>query len=159
MNSSKGFCKKLGIEHPIFCGAMYPCSNPELVAAASEAGALGVIQPLSLVYAHSYELRAGIQKIKSLTSKPVAFNALIENSSKIYLSRMKKWVDIALEEGVLIYVSALGKPDWLVEKVHFLQIRGKRPRPCLATGVGISSISTSGLGCQGHVGKGATRPA
>ena len=25
-----------GVEHPIICGAMYPCSNPELVAAASE---------------------------------------------------------------------------------------------------------------------------
>ena len=28
----------LGIETPIICGAMYPCSNPQLVAAASEAG-------------------------------------------------------------------------------------------------------------------------
>ena len=30
--------KALGIELPIICGAMYPCSNAELVAAASDAG-------------------------------------------------------------------------------------------------------------------------
>ena len=28
-----------GVEYPIICGAMYPCSNPELVAAAAEGGA------------------------------------------------------------------------------------------------------------------------
>ena len=32
-----------GIEVPLLCGAMYPCSNPELVAAAREAGGLGVV--------------------------------------------------------------------------------------------------------------------
>ena len=34
------FTRAAGIEVPLLCGAMYPCSNPELVAAASEAGAL-----------------------------------------------------------------------------------------------------------------------
>ena len=36
------FTKDAGVEVPLICGAMYPCSNPELVAAVSEAGALGV---------------------------------------------------------------------------------------------------------------------
>jgi nitronate monooxygenase len=31
---------------------------------------------------------------------------------------MKEWVDIALEEGVRFFITALGKPDWVVEKVH-----------------------------------------
>ncbi|NCN25959.1 nitronate monooxygenase [bacterium] len=115
---SNDFCKKLGIEHPIFCGAMYPCSNPELVAAVSQAGGLGVIQPISLSYVHGYQLRAGIQKVKNLTQRPVAFNALIEASSKTYLERMNKWVDIALEEGIRIFITALGKPDQIVKKVH-----------------------------------------
>lgn len=117
-DSSKKLCEMLKIDHPLFCGAMYPCSNPELVAAASEAGGIGVVQPLSLTYVHGYEMREGLQKIKSLTSRPIAFNALIEASSKIYLDRMKKWIDIALDEGVRVFVTALGKPDWVVEKVH-----------------------------------------
>ena len=45
-----------GIEVPLLCGAMYPCSNPELVAAVSEAGGLGIVQPISLVYVHGHEL-------------------------------------------------------------------------------------------------------
>ena len=32
---------------PVICGAMYPCSNPELVAAATDAGAIGIVQPVS----------------------------------------------------------------------------------------------------------------
>ena len=32
------FTKDVGIEIPLICGAMYPCSNPELVAAVSRAG-------------------------------------------------------------------------------------------------------------------------
>jgi len=38
-----------GIEVPLVCGAMYPCSNPELVAAVSEAGGIGIV-PVS--YTH-----------------------------------------------------------------------------------------------------------
>ena len=30
---SNSFTKHAGVEFPIICGAMYPCSNPELVAA------------------------------------------------------------------------------------------------------------------------------
>ncbi len=42
------FCSALNIDLPIIGGAMYPCSNPELVAAVSEAGGVGIVQPLSL---------------------------------------------------------------------------------------------------------------
>ncbi|NQV16407.1 hypothetical protein HQ531_13175 [bacterium] len=41
------FCKDLNISLAIIRGAMYPCSNPELVAAVSEAGSIGMVQPLS----------------------------------------------------------------------------------------------------------------
>ena len=51
----------LGVEVPLLCGAMYPCSNPELVAAVSEAGGLGIVQPLSLVYVHGFEFRAAVR--------------------------------------------------------------------------------------------------
>lgn len=108
----------LGIEVPLICGAMYPCSNPELIAAVSEAGGIGIIQPLSLVYVNGLELREGIRQIKSMTDKPLGFNALVEKSSKVYLERMEKWIDIALEEGVRFFITALGNPDWVVEKVH-----------------------------------------
>ncbi|MFQ3343577.1 MAG: nitronate monooxygenase [Candidatus Thalassarchaeaceae archaeon] len=114
-----------GIQYPIICGAMYPCSNPELVAAASEGGGIAIIQPVSLTMVHGYNkpnrkegLRAGIRKIRSLTDKPIGFNALIEKGSEKYLKQMSEWIDVALEEGIRFFVTSLGKPDWVCEKVH-----------------------------------------
>ncbi|MFV1997275.1 MAG: NAD(P)H-dependent flavin oxidoreductase [Acidiferrobacterales bacterium] len=112
------FAQQAGIALPIICGPMYPCSNPELVAAASEAGALGVVQPLSLTYVHGYDFREGLRYIRSLTTKPVGMNALIEQSNKRYHQRMVQWIDIALEEGVRFFISSMGKPDWVVKRVH-----------------------------------------
>lgn len=111
------FTRQLGIELPIIGGAMYPCSNPELVAAISETGAIGVMQPISLTYVHGYELRAGLRYIRSLTTKPIGMNALIEQSSKTYHAQMTRWIDIALEEGVRFFVTSLGNPRWVVERV------------------------------------------
>lgn len=112
------FTEAVGIEVPVICGAMYPCSNPELVAAVSEAGGIGIIQPMSLVYVHKHEYRAGLQLIRKLTNKPVGFNAIIEKSSQIYLERMRGWIEGALEEDVRFFITALGNPDWVVKMVH-----------------------------------------
>lgn len=103
---------------PLICGPMYPCSNPELVAAVSEAGGLGVVQPIALTYVHGHELRAGLRLIRSLTSRPVGFNALIEASSRMYLERMRQWIDVAIEEGLRFFITSLGDPRWVCERVH-----------------------------------------
>jgi nitronate monooxygenase len=97
---------------------MYPCSNPELVAAVSEAGGLGVVQPISLTYVHGHEFRAGLRYIRSMTSRPVGFNALIEASSRTYLLRMQRWIDVALEEGLRFFITSLGNPEWVCRRVH-----------------------------------------
>ncbi len=110
--------RQLGIEVPLICGAMYPCSNPELVAAVSEAGGIGVLQPLSLVYVHGHEFGAGLKLIRSLTSKPVGMNVIVERSSKVYEERMQRFVDQAIEGGIRFFVTSLGNPRWVVEKAH-----------------------------------------
>src|ERR1051326_1388389 len=106
------------IEVPLICGAMYPCSNPELVAAVSEAGGIGIVQPISLTYVHGHEFREGLRLIRRLTAKPIGMNALIEGSSKRYRERMAEWVGIALEEGVRFFITSLGNPRWVCERVH-----------------------------------------
>ena len=55
------FTRHTGVEVPLICGAMYPCSNPELVAAVSAAGGMGVVQPISLSYVHGHDLREGLR--------------------------------------------------------------------------------------------------
>jgi nitronate monooxygenase len=113
-----GLTEDTGIEVPLICGPMYPCSNPELVAAVSEAGGLGVLQPVSLTYVFGFDYREGIRHIRSLTDRPIGMNALIEASSKTYHERMIGWVDVALEEGVRFFITSLGKPRWVVDRVH-----------------------------------------
>lgn len=112
------FTEQAGVEYPIICGPMYPSSNPELVAAVSEVGGIGIIQPLSLVYVHGYELRTGIKKIKSLTKKPFGMNVIVERSSSLYQKRMEAYIDIALEEGCRFFITSLGNPKWVVDRVR-----------------------------------------
>src|SRR5687768_218495 len=78
------------IEVPLLCGAMYPCSNPELVAAASAAGGLGIVQPISMTFVHRHDLREGLRLIRRLTDRPIGFNALVEKSSRVYEDRMRR---------------------------------------------------------------------
>jgi nitronate monooxygenase len=107
----------LGIRYPIIGGAMFPCSNPELVAAVSEAGGIGILQPLTLVHVHQLDFREGVRRIGGLTDKPIGMNVLTEKSAAKYLERMSEWLDIALEEGIRFFVSSLGNPRWIVDRV------------------------------------------
>lgn len=107
-----------GIRVPLICGAMFPCSNPELVAAVSEAGGIGIVQPMSLVYVHGREFTTGLAEIRRLTSRPIGMNVILESSSKLYLERMRRWVDESLEAGIRFFVTSLGNPRWVAERVH-----------------------------------------
>ena len=117
MELTTPFTVQVGIESPLICGAMYPCSNPELVAAVSEAGAMGIVQPVSMIYVHRHDFREGLRLIRRLTDRPIGMNALIEQSSRVYRQRMERWIDIALEEGVRFFITSLGNPRWVVERV------------------------------------------
>ncbi|MBE7450079.1 MAG: nitronate monooxygenase [Kofleriaceae bacterium] len=118
MSLETPFTRHAGVAVPLLCGAMYPCSNPELIAAVSAAGGLGIIQPISMSFVHKRDLREGIRWIRSQTDRPVGFNAIVEKSSRVYEDRMRRWIDVALEEGVRFFVTALGDPRWVVERVH-----------------------------------------
>ena len=108
-----------GIEIPLICGAMYPCSNPELVGAVSASGGLGVVQPISLTYVYGLEFRDGMRRTLALADgRPIGMNALIEKSSRRYHERMVGWVEGALEEGVRFFVTSLGNPRWVVDLAH-----------------------------------------
>jgi nitronate monooxygenase len=63
----KTFSEMLGIKYPIIGGAMYPCGNPELVAAVSAAGGIGIVQPISLTFVYKHGFRESLRFIRSLT--------------------------------------------------------------------------------------------
>jgi len=112
------FTRDAGVEVPLICGAMYPCSNPELVGAVSEAGALGVIQPLSFAYVHDSSFAAGLERVRAITDRPLGFNAIVEKSVKAYETRMRAWITEALAEDVRFFITALGNPRWVCDLVH-----------------------------------------
>lgn len=112
------FLQHTGADIPLIGGPMYPCSNPELVAAISAAGAIGVVQPLSLTFVHRRDYRDGLRYIRTLTDRPIGMNALIEGSSRRYRARMEEWIAISLEEGIRFFITSLGNPRWVVDMVR-----------------------------------------
>jgi nitronate monooxygenase len=64
-------CASLGIKHPIVSSGMSRVAGPELVAAVSNAGGLGILAALRL---EPDDLRAQIRKIRELTSAPFGVN-------------------------------------------------------------------------------------
>jgi nitronate monooxygenase len=67
-------CDLLGIEYPIIQAGMSGVAGPELVAAVSEAGGLGVMTGALTPPA---ELREKIQRIRKLTDRPFGVNLLL----------------------------------------------------------------------------------
>jgi len=118
MTKRTDFTEHVGIEVPLICGPMFPCSNPELVAAVSEAGGLGMVQPITLTTVCGYELRAGLRRIRELTDKPIGMNLLLEQSFRRYQNRMDAWIEISLEEGVRFFLTALGHPRLVTDRIH-----------------------------------------
>ncbi|CDZ81383.1 Nitronate monooxygenase [Candidatus Rubidus massiliensis] len=117
MEWKNDFIDQVGIDYPIIGGAMYPCSNVELVAAVSEAGGIGIVQPMSLVYVHGMDFRKGLERLRGLTKKPFGLNIILESTSEIYLKRAREWIDISLEMGCRFFVTSLGNPKWVVTEV------------------------------------------
>jgi nitronate monooxygenase len=102
---------------PLICGPMYPCSNPGLVAAVSEAGGLGVVQPLALTNVHGYDLRDGLRLIRHMTAKPIGMNLLIDRKSRSHHEWVNRCVGVAIEEGVRFFIASCGDASRVVRSV------------------------------------------
>ena len=109
-------CDVLGIEYPILEGGMSMAGNPELAAAVSNAGALGMLgfNP-GWVPPDQREgnLRNCIRRVKELTNKPFGVNI------PIYAMRDEavRLVALALEEGVGIIASSGGNPSLFIHMI------------------------------------------
>lgn len=156
------FVQHAGVQVPVVCGAMYPCSNPELVAAVSAAGGLGIVQPISLTYVHGHEFRAGLQFIRARTKNPFGVNVVVEQSNQTYLKRMQRFVEVSLEEGVRFFITSLGNPKWVVDLV---QAQGgvvyhdvtERKWAQKAVDVGVQGLIAVNRTAGGHAGSRTTQ--
>lgn len=112
------FLQQTGVHVPVICGPMYPGSNPELVAAVSAAGGLGVMQPISMTHIYGHDFRKGIQLIKSMTNQPFGMNFTLLDGNKRYEKRLKDWMEISIEEGIKFFITSLGNPKWVCDQAH-----------------------------------------
>ena len=136
-NTTQQFLKDTGAKTPLVCGPMYPGSNPELIAAVSEAGGFGVVQPVSLTSLYGHDFREGLRLIKKLTNQPFGVNfTIFGGANKKYHQQMQEWMEISIEEGVKFFLTSLGKPHEIVKTA---------PLPTLSrfpTSIALSVISS-----------------
>lgn len=98
-----------GIQHPIFCPGMSYIAVPELVAAVSNAGGLGILATGPLT---PEQTRDAIRRIRSLTDKPFGVGCTL------LMPGANENAEVALQEKVPVINFSLGKGDWIVKRAH-----------------------------------------
>ena len=105
--------KLLGIKYPIIQAGMGYLAREELVAAVSNAGALGVIGSTGNL--SKEELTVEIASVKEQTDRPFAVNFLFpdyddSNAGRKMASELRENVQVAITTGVPIISAGLGVP-------------------------------------------------
>jgi nitronate monooxygenase len=136
-------CELLGIEQPIVLAAMV--AVPELAAAVSNAGALGMVTL-------TWSTPAGdvVREAAALTDRPFCGNLVLA-------SDQHRRLDEALEAGLRIVSLFLGDPAGYVEQVHdaggiVLHTVGSAEEARQAVASGVDVIVAQGWEAGGHVG-------
>lgn len=140
------FCTNFGIEHPIVLAPMSGVGPPELVAAVSNAGGLG----LAPLWRNPPDaLRSEIRRIRDLTDKPFGVNLNMDFRNEAQL-------DVCLDEGVGIISLFWGDPGDFVErakaggaKVIITASTAGRARAAVA--LGADAVCAQGWEAGGHV--------
>ena len=102
------FCDLVGIEHPIVAAPMGPdLTGPELVAAVSNAGGLGILQAQ---FCPPPVFREEIRRVRRLTAKPFGVNLLLHFP-------VEEQVAVCLDERVPVLSLFWGDPSPYIGRV------------------------------------------
>ena len=99
--STQKFLKDIGVKIPIVCGPMYPGSNPELVAAVSDAGGFGVVQPLALTSLYGHDFREGLTAIITVKVMEPQFEVQTK-TLKMKMSTLNQFHSVVLPDLIAI---------------------------------------------------------
>jgi nitronate monooxygenase len=154
MTITTGVTRLLGIAHPVIQGGMMWVGRPELVAAISNAGALGMLT--ALISPTAEDLRAQIARTRDLTDKPFGVNlTLLPVGRAPDYPALRK---VIVESGVTIVETAGHSPHEHIAdlKSHGVTIIHKctSVRHALsAERMGADIVSIDGFECAGHPGE------
>jgi enoyl-[acyl-carrier protein] reductase II len=99
----------LQCKYPIILPGMSWISTPELVAAVSNAGGVGILATGPL---NADQTRASIRMIRQRTDRPFGIGATL------LMPGAEENAKVALEEQVPLINVSLGKADWIAQGVH-----------------------------------------
>ncbi|RHZ57411.1 NAD(P)H-dependent flavin oxidoreductase [Aspergillus thermomutatus] len=140
MSLSTPLTRLLGMKHPVISAGMYIAGGPELVAAVSNAGGLGVIGGL---YFTPDELRITIREVK-----------------RDYTGgKLDELIDIIACSGAKLFVSAVGvAPVNVVDKlrangIFYMNLVGHPKHVAKACAAGADIICAQGSEAGGHTGE------
>jgi nitronate monooxygenase len=144
----------LNIEAPIICGGMMRVGTADLAAAASNAGALGVMTALTQPTAEGLE--AEIARCAAMTDKPFGVNLTVGVvASEI---NYDDYVDVIINSGVKIVETAGRSPEPFMDR--FKEAGIKVIHKCVAVRhalkaerIGVDVVSIDGFECAGHPGE------
>lgn len=101
-----------GISYPIVVGTMMHLARAEMVAAASNAGALGVLS--SAIFQTKEEFRREVQKLKGMTDRPFAVNLNLFPAMRPIDNR--EYLEVIFDEGIrIVETSGHRAPDDLAK--------------------------------------------
>jgi nitronate monooxygenase len=144
-------CNLLGIDVPIFAAPMGFITGPELAAAVSNAGGLGI---MSFSGNPPPVLREEIQRLRSLTNKPFGVNVLLSGPHLPF--PIEAVVDLCLEERVPVLSTFWGDPTPHVARAHAAGVRvidqvGSVADALRAARAGVDAIVAQGVEAGGHI--------
>jgi nitronate monooxygenase len=144
----------LDIEYPIIQGGMMWLATPELAAAVSNGGGLGIIAALNSVSGAG--LKEEIRKCKDLTDKPFGVNVSMLPDLTTG-EKTGEYIDAIIAEGVAAVETAGRNPAPYVPLLKKAGIKVIHKVPAVrhamkAEQIGVDAVTIVGFECAGHPG-------
>lgn len=144
----------LGIQYPVFQGAMAQISRHQLVSAVSNAGGLGILASGGMT---ADEVREEIRKTKALTDKPFAVNLML------MMDNVAEIVEVLIEEGVKVVTTGAGTPKPYMPRLKEAGIKVVPVIPSVKLALkmqelGCDAVVAEGMEAGGHIGETASMP-
>lgn len=142
-------CSLLNIKYPILQGGMAQISDANLAAAVSEAGGLGVVAAGNNT---AEQLKAEIDKIRSLTNKPFGVNVMLLNVHAEEISKL------LADEKVPVIITGAGNPGVYMKMWKEANIKVIPVVPSVAYAKHLEKIGADAIICEGteaggHIGE------
>lgn len=140
------FCEQAGIRNPIVQAPMGNAASPELAAAVSNAGGLGM---LALSWTELEGTRTQIRATKALTAHPFGVNVVLHWPQQ-------ERIRICAEEGVRIISTFWGDPEPYVGLIHdagalHIHTVGSAEDARRCVNAGVDAVIAQGWEAGGHV--------